>query len=288
MYEPYSVSVETMNEYPAKKARQNAFFELVFVLSGTGKHCVNDNRIVYRAGDMFLLTPQDLHDFSIETATEFFFLRFNDIYLKSNGIVKDNLQRLEYLLYNAKQLAGSILKNESDKPLAKAMVDAIIRAHINRDNCWDKLTLALINAMIVLVGRNIEMNLPEQFNEDKEEKTLDIIQYIQANIYHPHLLKAQHISGEFGISLSYISRYFKRQTGKTMQDYIAKYKTRLVENRLLYSNMRMSEIVEELGFADESHLNKFFKKQTGVNPTDFRNNSHSSPPHSHPPLTLPR
>jgi AraC-like DNA-binding protein len=272
LYEPYTISVETMNEYPAKKTRQNAFFEVVYILSGSGKHCVNDNRIIYRPGDIFLLTPLDLHDFSIEAATEFFFLRFNDIYLKSNGIVKDNLQRLEYLLYNAKQLAGSVLKNESDKPLARAMIDAIIRAHVNRDNCWDKLTLALINAMVVLIGRNIEMNLPERFDENKEEKVLDIIQYIQANIYHPHLLKAEHISETFGVSLSYIGRYFKKQTGKTMMDYIANYKTKLIENRLRYSTMRMSEIVEELGFADESHLNKFFKKQKGVNPSDFRKN----------------
>ncbi len=271
MYEPYTVSVETMNEFP-KKAKQNAFFELVYILSGTGRHCINDNRLDYRTGDLFLLTPNDLHDFKIDTTTEFFFLRFNDIYLKSNGIVKDNLQRLEFLLYNAKQLPGSILKNESDKPLVKMMIESIIREHINRDNCWDKLSLALINALIVIVARNIEKNLPEQFDEDKEDKALDILQYIQANIYRPDLLKAENVSTKFGVSLSYISRYFKKQTGKTMQDYIAAYKTKLIENRLLYSTMRMSEIVEELGFADESHLNKFFKKQKGVNPTDFRKN----------------
>src|ERR1700709_818262 len=116
LYEPFTVSVETMNEFP-KRATQNAFFELVYILSGEGKHCVNENRYAYRPGDMFLFTPEDLHDFKIETTTEFFFLRFNDIYLKSNGIIKDNVQRMEYLLYNAKQISGSILRYETDKPL---------------------------------------------------------------------------------------------------------------------------------------------------------------------------
>lgn len=272
LYEPYTVSVETMNEYPEKRAKQNAFFELVYVLSGTGKECINNNRLDYKAGDMFMLSPNDLHDFKIESTTELFFLRFNDIYLKSNGIVKDNVHRLEYLLYNARQLPGSILKNESDKPLVKAMIESIIREQINRDNCWDKLTLALVNALVVIVARNIEKYLPEQFNEDKEDRALEMIQYIQANIYHPELIKAEHISEKFGVSLSYISRYFKKQTGKTMQDYIAVYKTKLIENRLLYSNMRMGDIAEELGFADESHLNKFFRKHKGVNPTEFRKN----------------
>lgn len=269
LYEPYSISVQTMNEYP-KRARQTAFFELVYVLSGDGRHCVNDNRFPYRPGDMFLLTPDDLHDFSISETTEFFFLRFNDIYLKSNGIVKDNIQRLEFLLYNAKQVPGSILRNESDKPLVKAMIESIIRAQINRDSCWDKLILALVNALVVIVARNIERNLPQAYDEHKEEKALDIIQYIQANIYNPQLTKAEHVAHEFGISLAYLGRYFKKHTGKTMQDYIAAYKTKLIENRLQYSNMRLSEIVDELGFADESHFNKFFKKQKGMNPSEYR------------------
>lgn len=44
-----------------------------------------------------------------------------------------------------------------------------------------------------------------------------------------------------------------------MQQYILNYKLKLVENRLLHSQMRICEIVEELGFTDDSHLNKFFK-----------------------------
>ncbi len=271
LYEPYSITVETMNEYP-KRAKQNAFFELVYVLGGDGRHCVNDNKVSYRPGDMFLLSPEDLHDFKIDTTTEFFFLRFNDIYLKSNGIVKDNIQRLEFLLYSAKQVPGTLLKNETDKPLVKSIIDSMIREQINRDNCWDKLTLALVNALIVIVARNIEKNLPEKYSDDKEEKALDILQYIQANIYHPELIKAESLSHQFGISISYLGRYFKKNTGKTMQDYIAIYKTKLIENRLLHSTMRISEIVDELGFADESHLNKFFRKQKGVNPSEFRKN----------------
>ncbi|MFY0255488.1 AraC family transcriptional regulator [Chitinophaga sp. 30R24] len=270
LYEPYSISVETMIEYP-KRVRQIAFFELVFVLNGTGSHCVNDNTFAYRPCDMFLLSPDDLHDFKIDTTTEFFFLRFNDIYLKSNGVVKDNIQRLEYLLYSAKQVPGSVVRNVTDKPLVKSLVEAIIRESVNRDTCWDKLTLALINALVVIVARNIEKYLPEQFTqEDKEERALDILQYIQSNIYEPELIKAENVSKQFGISITYLGRYFKKQTGKTMQDYIANYKIKLIENRLLYSSMRMSEIVEELGFSDESHLNKFFKKHKGVNPSEFR------------------
>jgi AraC-like DNA-binding protein len=36
--------------------------------------------------------------------------------------------------------------------------------------------------------------------------------------------------------------------------------------------MRINEIVYELNFTDESHLNRIFKKYRGVSPTEFRKN----------------
>ena len=102
------------------------------------------------------------------------------------------------------------------------------------------------------------------------EKSLNILQYIQSNICYPEKIKAKAISQHFGISPNYLGRYFKKQTNETMQQYILNYKMKMVESRLLHSEMRISEIVEELGFTDESHLNRLFKKYKDCNPTDFR------------------
>lgn len=121
--------------------------------------------------------------------------------------------------------------------------------------------------------RNIAMFLPEQVDECSEDKSLDILQYIQANIYKTGKIRAKDISQHFGISENYLGRYIKKHTNETMQQYILNYKLKLVENRLLHSQMRICEIVEELGFTDESHLNKFFKKYRGCSPSNFRKNN---------------
>ena len=55
-----------------------------------------------------------------------------------------------------------------------------------------------------------------------------------------------------------------------MQQYNLKYKMKKVEIRLLHTDIRINEIVEELGFTDESHLNRLFRKYKGVSPTEFR------------------
>ncbi|MCF0065837.1 helix-turn-helix domain-containing protein [Dyadobacter chenwenxiniae] len=72
------------------------------------------------------------------------------------------------------------------------------------------------------------------------------------------------------MSGGYLGRYFKTHSGENMRHYITSYKIKLVETRLLHSNMRINEIVNKLSFTDESHLNRIFKKYKRMNPTAYR------------------
>lgn len=269
LHQPFEISVKELEESPLKE-HEHTFFELVYILSETGLQCINNNKFDYHEGHMFLITPQDCHSFDIHTTTKFFFIRFNDIYIHSGFFGTKNIKNLEFILQHANHQPGCILKNITDKPLIKSIIEALIREYVNQDLYNKELIQQLINTLIVIVTRNIAKYLPEKIDERSEEKTLDILQYIQNNIYNPDKIKADTISQHFGISQNYLGRYFKKHTNETMQQYIIKYKLKLVENRLLHSEMRINEIAAELGFTDESHLNKLFKKYKGVIPSEFR------------------
>ncbi len=269
LYEPFSISFEILDQSP-EYGYENTFFELVFILAGTGTQQVNNNRFSYHSGHMLLLTPKDRSSFEIETTTQFFFLRFNDIYIKSGKLNAENIKRLEFILKNANHQPGCILKNLTDKTLVKPIVEAMIREYVNRDLYNKEIIQQLVNTLIVIVARNIAKYLPDNIDVGTEEKTMDLLNYIQENIYEPDKLKASEICKQFGISKTYLGRYFKKHTKETLQQYIANYKIRLIENRLEYSDMRIAEISSEFNFSDVSHLNKFFKKHKGVSPTNYR------------------
>ncbi|UYQ92339.1 AraC family transcriptional regulator [Chitinophaga horti] len=269
IYEPFEVVYKTVDECP-KGGHQHLFFELVYVISGTGVQCVNKNRFSYRPGHMMLLIPDDCHSFDVEMTTEFFFLRFNDIYLKSGAFGADDIQRLEYILQNANHEPGCILKHQTDKLLVQAIVAAIAREQQQPDLYNKEVVRQLVNTLIVIVARNIARYMPRQVTANTDEKALDILNYIQNNIYYPEKIRAEAVSKHFGISDNYLGRYFKKHTSETMQQYITNYRVKLIQARLLHSDMRIVEIADELGFTDESHLNKFFRKQAGASPTVFR------------------
>lgn len=49
------------------------------------------------------------------------------------------------------------------------------------------------------------------------------------------------------------------------------YKLELVKARLLYTDLTISQIVFELNFTDESHLNKVFKKKYRMTAKQYKN-----------------
>lgn len=274
LHQPFEISFSELDESLLTE-HEHTFFELVYIVTGTGVQWINNNKFPYHDGHLFLITPNDSHSFDIHTTTKFINIKFNDIYIHSAVFGAENIQRLDFILQHANHQPGCILRNKTDKLLVKPMIEAIIREYVNRDLYSKEIITQVINTIIIVVARNIAMFLPEQMDECSEERSLDVLQYIQTHIYQAHKIKAETISRHFGISKNYLGRYFKKHTHETMQHYIMDYRLKLVENRLLHSEMRISEIVAELGFSDESHLNKLFKKHKGCSPSVFRKNGTS-------------
>jgi AraC-like DNA-binding protein/mannose-6-phosphate isomerase-like protein (cupin superfamily) len=274
LYQPFEIEFKEVKEGP-ETAHKHNFFELVYIIEGTGEQCINNNQFSYKAGNMFLITPEDCHSFKIETPTTFFFIRFNDAYIKSQKQKEQNkdnewIQRIEYILHNASHMPGCILCNTPDKMLINALTQSIHSEVKSRQLYHQEITTQIVNTIITVVARNIALTMPDKINNSTTTVVMDIINYIQENIYSPERLRADQISEHFGISEGYLGRYFKKHTGENLQQYVLNYKLKLVETRLLHSDLRINEIVTELGFTDESHLNRLFKKYKGINPTAFR------------------
>jgi AraC-like DNA-binding protein len=174
------------------------------------------------------------------------------------------------ILSNARLEPGPIITNEVDRAYSTRLIEMIIAEHQQHDLYHHELIDQLINTLLILVARNINRVFPELVNESSDKKIVDILNYIQSNIYAPDKLRAVAISNHFGIAENYLGSYFKQHTNESLQQYIMKYKLKLIENRLSHTGMRVNEIADELGFTDKSHLNRIFKKYRGMSPTQFK------------------
>ncbi|MEO6287883.1 MAG: AraC family transcriptional regulator [Dyadobacter sp.] len=272
--QPFEIRFVKVNECPMGE-HKNTFIELIYIISGKGTYHINQNQFNYNAENLFLAMPMDSHYTKVLETTSFMFIRFNNIYLNAQkssdqySNLGEWIHKLEYIFQNNNHLQGCILRNAHDKPLVRAVMDAIVQEYVNQQSLHKELVQQLINTLITVVARNISLHIADKTNSS-QNILLDMIHYIHQNIYNPDKLKAESIASYFNISLNYISEYFKKHTKENLQQYIINYKLSLVEIRLKHSDMRINEIANELGFTDDSHLTKTFRKYKGVSPAEFR------------------
>ena len=75
---------------------------------------------------------------------------------------------------------------------------------------------------------------------------------------------------ELNVTPKTLNELVKKYTGRTASDHI--YKQVILEaKRSLLLGSSVKEVAFSLQFDDPGHFSKFFKKQVGMSPADFRN-----------------
>lgn len=101
-----------------------------------------------------------------------------------------------------------------------------------------------------------------------------IEQWIHNN-FHEELL-FQDFANEHHVSLSYLSREFKKQTGHTFSDYIVHYRIEKAKKFLTEDIGRISEVCRLVGYEDPKYFSTIFKRIVGVSPREYMNRNKNS------------
>lgn len=68
----------------------------------------------------------------------------------------------------------------------------------------------------------------------------------------------------------YFSRLFKQSTGLTPHQYLLKCRIEQVKQLLKTTDLSLATVATQVGFVDQSHLARHFKRQVGILPSQFR------------------
>ena len=80
----------------------------------------------------------------------------------------------------------------------------------------------------------------------------------------------QSYAEEMGVSAGQMARLCRAALGVSAQAAIDARAVHEAKRELAYSTLSIKHIAAELGFQDEAYFGRFFRKQTGLRPTEFR------------------
>ncbi len=108
---------------------------------------------------------------------------------------------------------------------------------------------------ISLVGRSSEL-----YNDFLNEVAEHVVNNNDVKYYADRL----------NVSSRYLAQVTKKTTGKTPKAIIDEHLCREACMQLSSSSNTVQEIAYEFGFSSQAHFSKFFRKQTGFSPTEYR------------------
>lgn len=87
---------------------------------------------------------------------------------------------------------------------------------------------------------------------------------------HKHFNDVRFYADQLNVSTRYLAQVTKRTTKQSPKAIIDEYILQEIEKQLLSSNQTVQEIAYEFGFHSQAHFAKFFKKNIGMSPSQFR------------------
>ena len=107
------------------------------------------------------------------------------------------------------------------------------------------------------------------FRNDTNSKHINACkEYIYSHI--KERITIENLAEEYGVSASYLSRLFKKETGVSVSAYIREQKIAVAKNLLRFSDYSMIEIANRLSFSSQSHFIQQFRETVGMTPKKYR------------------
>lgn len=120
----------------------------------------------------------------------------------------------------------------------------------------------LISSLITATSSHIELALTK-----KNVLIYEAEKYIEENF--DQYITVSEVARNVGVSLSYLSRIYKEQTGKNLIQSINEKKLEKAQEYLQQTDLKIYEIADALGFENATYFSYFFKKHTGVSPKEY-------------------
>jgi AraC-like DNA-binding protein len=220
-----------------------------------------------------------------------YILQDNTIYFSSpdNVIVKEEFKQLwstgisftnEFLLYQENATLNNLpllqnphavhelLLTEADVHFVEDMLSKINAEYLRPGEWQQRMLGAYLTVLLTYLSRLYN----EQFKHTEPSAEKLLFKKFQAKIDERFrdLREVSEYATQLNISAGHLSEVIKVQSGKPAIKHIHDRLVMEARRLLFHTDNSLKEISFDLGFTDASYFNRFFKRETGITPAEYR------------------
>ncbi len=233
---------------------------LHYVLKGGGTLNINSQNHQLRAGDIFLIRPNQPAVYSPNDVDpwEYYFFAFN-------GPMAESL--IENTVFNHNNSVYTI-KND-------AIAETIFNMKDGFDNAISKefYTLEKLFHLLQLLAHDEQVNVQDSTEDMNEVRTSAyyterVTKYIHTNYNTPITVNA--IAKELNINRSLLYSYFKKETGMDIITYMINIRMQHAREWLSMTSIPSNTIADMVGYNNYTSFQRAFTQKVGMTPGQYR------------------
>lgn len=264
-------------ELRSERRHSHDFYEIGYVNNGEGLHYNGKEFQTVKNGSFVLISPEKEHCFvSPESNNIPWVMVYDCLFTKDffedvmNSFI--NIEALKssalYNLFENKKTFCIVLSDNSSSEI-KFYMDAIKRKCDLQFGNTDILVKNLLLNMLIEISNIYDAHLALAKNTSNPTLGIEhLIRYINVNIDID--LNLNLLADQIHMSPSYLSRYFKQKTGKTISEYIMELRIKRAQDLLLSTTHSITDVCFLCGYSSIANFRKYFKKYVGLSPREFK------------------
>ncbi|URZ02245.1 AraC family transcriptional regulator [Clostridium felsineum] len=267
----YNIFVTKHYRYTPTFNHKHAFFEMLYVYSGSCKQNIGGTDIILNTGDICIVSPEIEHSVSVFDDSIIIDVlikksTFNDTFLEvlsDENILSSFFMKILY----TKQYNNYIIFKNNNSNVTDTMLNILIESIENKKYCNKVLdNLLMILFAYLLRDEKNTVELPNELHKSTKHMS-SILTYMQSNY---KTVTLEELSNNFHFTVPYLSKLIKTNTGHNFKQIIQTIKLNKAIELLTYSTLKIHDISDILGYENSTHFIRTFKKVYNLSPTEYK------------------
>ncbi len=184
---------------------------------------------------------------------------------QAGTLASDPLRQAKNLLIGLTALVGKVagIGGGMDVEDAYRLID-LYTQECERTSTIEAVYLLQYNMVMDFTERVRQAKLPENLSRE----VFSAVQFIADHAHES--VGIDDVARHVGMSRSALTRRFKAEIGKTVNEHIVETKIRDAKRLLRYSDMSYGEIAATLAFSSQAYFQTVFKRKTKLTPGEYK------------------
>lgn len=238
---------------------RHTFHEIVHVTGGSGTHVVDLARWELRPPHLCVLGPGQVHHWENVRGLSGFVVLFTEDFLLDHPADRDLLRRLSERPW--------LTLDEPAHTATARLIAEIENEYRGAATGSESVLRSLLHVLVVRAARLTDPagTAPPARAGGVAEAFARLVDRIE-----PALWSVRAYAACIGVTPGYLTDVVKNATGRTPSELIRETRAREAKRLLAGTGLTVRQIADRVGFADPAYFCRFFRRETGMSPGDFR------------------